>query len=85
MRAAWPGLDAGAERQIARAFEGYQSLAMTLSDCRYAVDGDRATATCRVTQRIDVRVGRDFESTQEAVFQLRRAGDRWVITERTAS
>ncbi len=85
VRAAWPGLDAGAERQIARAFEGYQSLAMTLSDCRYAVDGDRATATCRVTQRIDVRVGRDFESTQEAVFQLRRAGDRWVITERTAS
>jgi hypothetical protein len=84
VKSAWPGLDAAAQRQVARAFEGYHSIAMSISDCRYEVDGDRATARCRVTQTIDVKVGRDLESTQDVVFGLRRAGAGWTITERTA-
>ncbi|GMU66758.1 MAG: hypothetical protein AMXMBFR36_30320 [Acidobacteriota bacterium] len=84
VQAAWPGLDANARRQIARAFEGYHSIAMSLEDCRYEVEGERATARCRVTQTIDVKVGRDLESTQDVVFGLRRAGAGWVIQERTA-
>ena len=84
VHAIWPAIDAAAVRQIARAFEGYNSLSMGIDDCRYEVAGDRATASCRVGQRIDVKVGRDIESSQQVTFVLRRSGDRWTISERTA-
>jgi hypothetical protein len=47
------------------------------------VEGATATATCRVTQAIDVKVGSDLKSNQQITFRLRKSGDGWTITGRS--
>jgi hypothetical protein len=83
VRGAWPSLSDGDARSLARAFAGYDRLQMSLEGCRVQVEGATATATCRVTQAIDVKVGSDLKSNQQITFRLRKSGDGWTITGRS--
>jgi hypothetical protein len=79
LAAAWPSLDGEARTRIGRSFAGYQSLAMTLDDCRIALQGATATASCSVHQEVTPKGGRRLTSDLEVEFQLEKRGDAWVI------
>ncbi len=83
VRGAWPSLSDSDSRALARAFAGYDRLQMGLEGCRIQVEGANATATCRVSQTIDVKVGSDLSSNQQITFRLRKTGDAWTIAGRS--
>jgi hypothetical protein len=82
VRGVWPSLSEADARALARAFAGYSRLQMTLEGCTVEASGGAATATCRVSQAIDVKVGSPLRSAQQITFQLRKSGEGWTIASR---
>jgi len=82
LRGIWPSLSDADARALGRAFAGYSRLQMTLEGCKVDASGAAATATCRVSQAIDVKVGSPLRSTQQITFLLRKSGDGWTIAGR---
>jgi hypothetical protein len=85
---AWESLDAAAVQAVQpkvdvqalrRAFRGFRTLQMTMSDCDVRVQGDAATAVCRRSQRIVPEVGRQLTDNSRVRFRFHRAGGGWVI------
>jgi len=75
----FPGLSAGNQRDLERAFANYRSLAMEITDCSIELAGDSATAACRVARRFELKVGRADPHEARATFRLSRAGAAWRI------
>ena len=76
----WPSVDA---RALSRAFDQMDSQVLQFERCDIAVSGDRANASCSGDASYVPKVGNRNTRTTERHwnFELRRAGDRWVIAE----
>jgi serine/threonine-protein kinase len=78
---AWPTLGAARAAQLAQAFANYRWLKMELSGCALRIEGERASADCRVRQSFELKVGRAAPRDAAVTFRLRRAGPDWRIEE----
>jgi serine/threonine-protein kinase len=83
LRAVWPALSDADARALGRAFAGYDRLQMTFATCEVEAQGAAATASCRVTQAIEVKVGSPLRSTQQVTFRLRKTAESWTILSRS--
>ncbi len=83
VRGVWPALSEADARSLQRAFSGYNRLQMTVEGCKLETSAATASATCRVSQAIDVKVGSPIRSTQQITFRLRKSGDSWTILGRS--
>ena len=74
----WPSLN---ERALARAFEGLESQDVEFSDCRLAVTGSRAQASCTGTARYVKRVGSKSSRPEprQWTFKLKKESNTWQI------
>jgi hypothetical protein len=74
----WPGVDAAA---LARAFDALESQELTFDDCRIAVTGSEAMATCHGSARFVPKVGGRAARTEARVwdFRLRKTAAGWQI------
>jgi serine/threonine protein kinase len=91
-RQAYESLDAAAVRRVQptltdsqvselrRAFEQYNAYAITITDIKLNLAGDKATVTSRVARRLDPKAGRSQSDTRATVFHLEKRGGAWVIT-----
>ena len=77
-RTVWPSVDVVA---LSRAFDQLASQAIEFAACDVSVTGERARAVCSGHASFVPKVGRRDarRAAREWRFQLRRAGDGWVI------
>ena len=64
---------------LRQAFGNYKWLEMNLEGCAIRVDGDRATADCRLRQTYELKVGKSEPRDAATRFRLSRSGDGWRI------
>ncbi len=67
---------------LERSFRNLRSLAMEmdLSSCRYQVNGDRATARCRVVRTMEAKAGgRERTNTATEIYELSKRDGSWKI------
>ena len=78
-KAVWPSVD---ERTLSKAFDQLESQDIVFTGCRVLVAGDRANAVCSGNAAFVPKVGARTPRVayREWNFDLRRVGDRWVIS-----
>ncbi|MDX1631279.1 MAG: protein kinase [Thermoanaerobaculia bacterium] len=81
VQAVYPSVPEG----LARAFESFRTLELTLQGCVIEPDGDRARARCRMEQVAEFAGGGPQRENRTVEFLLERRDGRWVILERTFS
>jgi hypothetical protein len=79
-RGVWPSVDV---RALTRAFDQMESQAIRFDRCDVAVSDNRANATCSGDASYVPKVGNRSTRTtsRQWNFELRRNGDRWIISE----
>jgi hypothetical protein len=79
-RGVWPSVDV---RALSRAFDQMESQAIRFDHCDIAVADNRANASCSGDASYVPKVGNRNTRTMSRHwnFELRRSGDRWIISE----
>ncbi len=74
----WPSVN---EAALARAFQNLESQDLSLSDCRFEVNGTQAQATCSGTARYVRRVGSKVAQQEQRqwLFRLSKDASTWKI------
>jgi serine/threonine-protein kinase len=68
---------------LAKGFQGYRELTMTIDQVRIAVNGAEATVNCVVRQAFRLEVGgMQRPQPTPTVFRLQKTNDRWLIVDR---
>ena len=75
----FPSMNAAA---LTQAFAQMRTQNLEIINPSIAVSGTMATVECQLRQRVQPKAGRANDALMNVTFQLRKAGDSWVIVGR---
>ncbi len=79
VKAVWPSLGGSRLQAIENSFQGARSIVMSLDGCNITVNGERATASCKMRQAYRPKRGTRQSIERDVTIRLRKTGSSWVV------